>query len=76
MEKAALTGKMNIHHLLTAVPQGTRQVEGGAVNFCTWLKFSFFSVSLWDRDQKRPVEIEAESMGKLKKDTQTIVSAS
>lgn len=42
MEKEALTAKMNMHHLLTAVPPGWRQVEGGEVNFCTWLKFSFF----------------------------------
>lgn len=77
MEKAALTGKMNMHHLLTTVPLGTGQVEGGEVNFCTWLKFSlFFSVSLWGRDQKRPMEFEAESMRKLKKDTLTIVFAS
>lgn len=36
-------GKMNMHHLLTAVPLGTGEMEGGEVNFCTWLKSRFFS---------------------------------
>lgn len=62
MANAALTGKMNMHHLLTAFPLGTGQVEGGLptelLHLTEVFLFFFFSVSLWDKDQKRPMKIE------------------
>lgn len=48
-------------------PTGNQAGGGRTGKLLHLTEVFLFSVSLWDRDQKRPVEIEAESMGKLKR---------